>query len=96
MKNFCKLSVLFPVVLFIAIGVGSVLGADKYPAKPITLVVHAAAGGGSDIFARTLASSAWKRRRYYPNRWSSKTSRGEAEASPLPMWQAKREIPTIW
>ncbi len=30
--------------------------ATKFPEKPITLVVHAAAGGGSDIFARTLSS----------------------------------------
>jgi putative tricarboxylic transport membrane protein len=56
MKDFCKLSVPFLVVLFIATGVGRAMGADKYPSKPITLVVHAAAGGGSDIFARTLAS----------------------------------------
>ena len=31
--------------------------AATFPEKPITLVVHAAAGGGSDIFARTLAAS---------------------------------------
>ncbi len=30
--------------------------ATKFPEKPITLVVHAAPGGGSDIFARTLAA----------------------------------------
>ena len=30
--------------------------AAKYPEKPITLIVHAAAGGGSDKFARTLAA----------------------------------------
>ncbi|MBI4790165.1 MAG: tripartite tricarboxylate transporter substrate binding protein [Chloroflexi bacterium] len=30
--------------------------ATKFPEKPITLVVHASAGGGSDIFARTLAA----------------------------------------
>jgi putative tricarboxylic transport membrane protein len=29
----------------------------KFPEKPITLVVHAAAGGGSDIFARTMAAA---------------------------------------
>ncbi len=34
--------------------------ASKYPAKPITLVVHAAAGGGSDIFARTMAAAVEK------------------------------------
>lgn len=31
--------------------------ATKFPEKPITLVVHASAGGGSDIFARTLAAA---------------------------------------
>ncbi len=31
--------------------------ATKFPEKPITLVVHAAAGGGSDIFARTLSAA---------------------------------------
>ncbi len=31
--------------------------ATKFPEKAITLVVHAAAGGGSDIFARTLAAT---------------------------------------
>ncbi len=31
--------------------------ASKFPEKPVTLVVHASAGGGSDIFARTLAAS---------------------------------------
>jgi putative tricarboxylic transport membrane protein len=31
--------------------------AAKFPEKPVTLVVHAAAGGGSDIFARTLAAT---------------------------------------
>ncbi len=31
--------------------------AGKFPEKPITLVVHAGAGGGSDIFSRTLAAA---------------------------------------
>jgi putative tricarboxylic transport membrane protein len=31
--------------------------AAKFPEKPITLIVHSAAGGGSDIFARTLAAA---------------------------------------
>jgi putative tricarboxylic transport membrane protein len=57
MKNLSKLSVLFLVVLFVAIGAGNALGAGKYPEKPITMVVHAGAGGGSDIFARTMASA---------------------------------------
>jgi putative tricarboxylic transport membrane protein len=60
MKKLYKLSVFFLVVLFIAIGAGSALWAAGFPEKPITLIVHASAGGGSDIFARTLASSVEK------------------------------------
>ena len=60
MKNLSKLYVLFLVVLFVAIGAGNALGAGKYPEKPITLIVHAGAGGGSDIFSRTLAASVEK------------------------------------
>lgn len=29
----------------------------KFPEKPVTIIVHASAGGGSDIFARTLAAA---------------------------------------
>ena len=60
MRNFCRLFVLFPVVLFVAIGAGSAYGASGYPEKPITVVVAYSAGGGSDIFARMLASSVEK------------------------------------
>ena len=40
-------------------GLAAVAGiqAATFPEKPITLVVHASAGGGSDIFARTLAAA---------------------------------------
>jgi len=60
MKKLCKLSVIFLVVMFVAIGAGSALGAGKYPEKPINLIVHAGAGGGSDIFSRTLAAAVEK------------------------------------
>jgi putative tricarboxylic transport membrane protein len=60
MKNFCRSSVLFPVVLFLAIAAGSVFGASSFPEKPITVVVAYSAGGGSDIFARTMASAVEK------------------------------------
>jgi putative tricarboxylic transport membrane protein len=36
------------------VGVGAAAG---FPEKPITLVVHAGAGGGSDIFSRTLSAA---------------------------------------
>ncbi len=32
-------------------------GGGNYPEKPITLIVHSSAGGGSDLFARTLTAS---------------------------------------
>jgi putative tricarboxylic transport membrane protein len=31
--------------------------AETFPSKPINLIVHASAGGGSDIFARTMAAT---------------------------------------
>ena len=57
MKILSKLSVLFLVVLFVAVGAGSALAAGPYPTKPITMIIHAGAGGGSDIFARTLSAA---------------------------------------
>ncbi len=57
MKNLGKLSVFFLVVLLVAFGAGNALGAGKYPEKPITIIVQAGPGGGSDIFSRTIASS---------------------------------------
>ncbi len=60
MRNPYKFSVMFLVVLFVAFGAGSALAAGKYPEKPINLIVHAGAGGGSDIFSRTLSSAVEK------------------------------------
>jgi len=57
MKTLSKLSVLFLVALFVAIGAGNAFGAGKYPEKPVTIVIHASAGGGSDIFARTMTAA---------------------------------------
>ena len=57
MRNFCRSSVLFLVVLFVAVGAGNVFGASSFPEKPITVVVAYSAGGGSDIFARTMAAA---------------------------------------
>jgi putative tricarboxylic transport membrane protein len=57
MKSINKLALLFTVVICFAIGTGNALGASKYPEKPITIIVHAGAGGGSDIFARTMAAA---------------------------------------
>jgi putative tricarboxylic transport membrane protein len=46
----------FVLAVFVcAIGIGTAFGAG-FPEKPITLIVHAGAGGGSDMFARTYAS----------------------------------------
>jgi len=60
MKKLYTFSVFFLVVLFVTIGTGSAFGAGSFPEKPVTLIVHASAGGGSDIFARTLAASVEK------------------------------------
>jgi putative tricarboxylic transport membrane protein len=48
--------VVLTVLLLSAALAGTSLAA-KFPEKPITLIVHSAAGGGSDIFARTLAAA---------------------------------------
>ncbi len=57
MKTWGKLGVLALVVLILSFGIRTAYGAANFPTKPITLVVHAGAGGGSDIFARTLAAA---------------------------------------
>jgi len=46
-------------VMAILLGLTVVAGGDAagFPEKPITLVVHAGAGGGSDIFSRTMAAA---------------------------------------
>ena len=57
MRTCGKPGVLILVVLILSLGLGTAYGAANFPTKPITLVVHAAAGGGSDIFARTLSAA---------------------------------------
>ena len=57
MKTFYKSSALIVFALFLSLGIGTAYGAAKFPQKPITLVVHAGPGGGSDIFARVLAAA---------------------------------------
>ncbi len=56
MRTFYKSSMLIMLALLLSLGIGAAYGAPKFPEKPITLVVHAGAGGGSDIFARTMAA----------------------------------------
>lgn len=50
------------VLCFGIIGMRTALGASKFPEKPITIIVHASAGGGSDMFARTIAQAIEKNR----------------------------------
>jgi len=57
MARLSKSSVVFLVALALAWGVASPASAAGFPEKPIQLIVHASAGGGSDIFARTLAAA---------------------------------------
>jgi len=56
-------------VMLVAVGgvfaVGTVGESANFPEKPITLVIHAGAGGGSDIFARTM-SAANDKEKYLP------------------------------
>jgi putative tricarboxylic transport membrane protein len=65
MKKLKTYSVLFVVVLLLALVAGNAFGAGPYPTKPITLIVHAGAGGGSDIFARTM-SAAFDKEKFLP------------------------------
>jgi putative tricarboxylic transport membrane protein len=45
------------VVAALALGLwAGAVGAAAFPEKPVTLIVQSSAGGGSDIFARTLAA----------------------------------------
>ncbi len=47
---------LFLFVVLLPLAAGPAGAQSKFPEKPVTLIVHAGAGGGSDIFARMLAS----------------------------------------
>jgi len=62
------------------VGVGAAAG---FPEKPITLVVHAGAGGGSDIFSRTL-SAAFDKEKILPQPIVVENKRAGAAPSPLP------------
>jgi putative tricarboxylic transport membrane protein len=59
----------FSLVVLAALALSAVLAgasaAATFPEKPITLVVHAGAGGGSDIFSRTM-SAANDKEKYLP------------------------------
>jgi putative tricarboxylic transport membrane protein len=41
-------------ICIVVLGIGTAFGAG-FPEKPITIIVHASAGGGSDMFARMIA-----------------------------------------
>ena len=57
MKKISKWSILIMSVLLLSLGMDTAYGAAQFPEKPITLIVHSGAGGGSDIFARVLAAA---------------------------------------
>lgn len=65
MRTFGVGSVGILVALGLILEAGGTGVAATFPEKPITLVVHASAGGGSDIFARTLAAANDKEK-YFP------------------------------
>lgn len=64
-----KTSTRMTVVSFVAMVLGAAqaigAGAAGFPEKPIQQIVHAAAGGGSDIFVRTMAAANDKDK-YFP------------------------------
>lgn len=62
MTTYRTLWMMVLVALVLPLALLGSAAAAKFPEKPITLVVHAAAGGGSDIFARTLAAAFEKER----------------------------------
>lgn len=57
MKSLLKVWVMLLVAMVLPLGLLAVCDAASFPDKAITLVVHAGAGGGSDIFARTMAAA---------------------------------------
>ena len=60
MKKLSIWSIFCLFVLPVVFGVSPALAASKFPEKPVTIIVHAGAGGGSDIFARTMAAAVEK------------------------------------
>jgi putative tricarboxylic transport membrane protein len=60
MKKLSIWSIFCLFVLPVVFGVSPAPAASKFPEKPVTIIVHAGAGGGSDIFARTMAAAVEK------------------------------------
>lgn len=60
-----KSSLVLLAVLVLSVALAGTSAAGTFPEKPITLVVHAGAGGGSDIFSRTM-SAANDKEKYLP------------------------------
>jgi putative tricarboxylic transport membrane protein len=49
--------IIMSLAICFALGIGTAFAAAKFPEKAITIIVHASAGGGSDMFARTIAAA---------------------------------------
>ncbi len=64
MKTYYKSGLFIALTLTICFAMGTAYAA-KFPEKPITLIVHSGAGGGSDIFARVL-SAANDKEKFFP------------------------------
>jgi len=60
-----KSSLVVLAILVLSVALAGTSPAATFPEKPITLVVHAGAGGGSDIFSRTM-SAANDKEKYLP------------------------------
>jgi putative tricarboxylic transport membrane protein len=57
MTSHRRSSLVVLAILVLSVVLAGTSPAANFPDKPITLVVHAGAGGGSDIFARTMAAA---------------------------------------
>src|SRR5690554_3793199 len=60
MKKTIGLLFVVYLVFTLVVGVNVTIAADNYPSKPINVVVPWDAGGGSDVFVRTLVTGAKK------------------------------------
>ncbi len=91
MKTFSKSNVLILLVLVFSFGIGTAYGA-KFPEKPITLVVHAAPGGGSDQFARFISAS-FEKHKLLPQPIAVENKPGGAAAVSMAYVAGKKKDP---
>jgi putative tricarboxylic transport membrane protein len=57
MRAFYRSRVLIVLAIVFSLGTGVAYGASKFPEKPVTIVVHAGPGSGSDMLARLVGAA---------------------------------------